>query len=117
MAHSIGVSGSEYILPVTPEAETYEVSLVPLAGMVRALDGTALTHYVAAKRRWAGHWPGLTVAQRNSIITELERQAHLSWYPWEADTTQYTVRVLSAFWKPMPEAPAYFDVHFELEQV
>ena len=117
MPHKIGVSGSEYTLPVMPEAETYQVGPVQLAGLARALDGTALTHYVAAKKRWVGHWPGLTAAQRNSIMTEMERQAHLSWYPWEADTTQYTVRVLSAFWVPMPDAPAYFNVHFELEQV
>ena len=117
MAHKIGLSGSEYTLPVNPEAETYDVGIVSLAGMGRALDGSALTHYVAAKRRWRGHWTGLTAAQRDSIMTELERQAHLSWYPVEADTTQYTVRVLSATWNPMPGAPAWYEVHFELEQV
>ena len=117
MAHKIGLSGSEYTLPANPEAETYEVGAVQLAGMGRALDGSALTHYVAAKRRWRGHWAGLTTAQRDSIMTELERQAHLSWYPVEAPTTQYTVRVLSASWKPMAGAPAWYEVYFELEQV
>ena len=117
MAHKIGLSGSEYTLPVNPEAETYEVGAVQLAGMGRALDGSALTHYVAAKRRWRGHWPALTAAQRNSIMAELERQAHLSWYPVEADTTQYTVRVLSGFARPMAEAPDWWEVHFELEEV
>jgi hypothetical protein len=117
MAHKIGVSGSEYTLPVAPEAGTYEVGAVPLAGMTRALDGTALTHYVADKRRWAGHWSGLTTAQRDFIMAELRRQAHLSWYPYEEPTTQYTVRVVNGYWVPTPNAPAYYDVHFELEQV
>lgn len=117
MAHKIGVSGSEYTLPVTPEAETYEYGPVQLAGMARALDGSGITHYVAAKRRWAGHWAGLTAAQRNSIMTELERQAHLSWYPAEAPATQYIVRVLSGFARPMAEAPDWWEVHFELEEV
>jgi len=117
MAHKIGLSGSEYTLPVNPEAETYEVGSVQLAGMARALDGSGITHYVAAKKRWAGHWAGLTAAQRNSIMAELERQAHLSWYPPEAADTQYIVRVLSGFARPMADASGWWEVHFELEQV
>ncbi len=117
MAHKIGVSGSEYTLPVTPEAETYEYGPVQLAGMARALDGSGITHYVAAKRRWAGHWAGLTAAQRNSIMRELERQAHLSWYPAEAPATQYIVRVLAASARPMTDALGYWEVHFDLEEV
>jgi hypothetical protein len=113
MAHKIGT----YTLPVTPDAETYEVSLVQLAGMVRALDGSGVTHYLAAKKRWTGTWQGLTSSQRNSIMTQLLTQADISWYPWEEDTTQYTVRVLSASWTATPGAPGYSDVHFELEQV
>lgn len=112
MAHKIGT----YTLPVTPDAETYEVSLVPLAGMTRALDGTAVTHYLAAKKRWAGTWPGVTASERNSIMTQLLTQGHISWYPWEEPSTAYTVRVLSASWTATPGAPSRFDVHFELEE-
>lgn len=113
MAHQIGT----YTLPVMPEAESYEVGQVPLAGMARALDGSAITHYLAAKRRWAGHWAGLSAAQRNSIMAELEKQQHLTWYPAEAPTTAYTVRVLAVSARPMADAPGYWEVHFDLEEV
>ena len=102
-------------LPVTPGGD-----LRVWSGTARrhgCADGSGITHYVAAKRRWAGHWAGLTAAQRNSIMTELERQAHLSWYPAEAPATQYIVRVLSGFARPMAEAPDWWEVHFELEEV
>ena len=113
MAHQIGT----YTLPVYPEAETYEYGPIQLSGMVRALDGSGITHYVANKLHWAGHWAGLTTTQRNSIMTQLQTQAHLSWYPPEAPTTSYTVRVLSGFARPMAEAPNAWEVHFELEEV
>lgn len=113
MAHQIG----SYTLPVNPDAESYEVSSVSLASMVRALDGSAVTHYVADKLRWSGHWPGLTATQRDSIMTQLRAQEHIAWYPPEEPNTEYTVRVLSASWKPTSGASEYFDVYFELEEV
>jgi len=113
MAHKIG----SYALPVAPDAEGYEVSVLQLAGMTRALDGTAVTHYLTAKKRWAGSWSGLTADQRNSIMTQLLTQGHISWYPWEEDSTQYTVRVLSGSWGATPGSVNRFTVYFELEQV
>ena len=117
MAHKIGVSGSEYTLPSNPEAGDYQVGPVPLAGMARALDGSALTDFVADKLQWSGHWSALTAAQRDFIMTELRRQAHLSWYPPEAATTQYTVRVIEGHWAVTPGTSDVYDVYFALEQV
>lgn len=115
MTNRIGVAGAEYTVPVEPDAEDYEVPVLPIAASTRALDGSMLTHYAAVKRSWRLSWPGLTAAQRDSLMTELRRASYLSWEPPEGG--DYTVRVMAASWVQTPDTADYYTVRAELEEV
>lgn len=113
MTTKIGLSGSEASVP-DPLLSDYVVEDNIIAGAERTLDGTLRTQFVAAKKRWPSVvWRGITSTQRDTILTELRRMAHLSWQPPESGT--FTVRVVSSSWRKLNAAR--YEVTAELEEV
>lgn len=113
MTTSIGVSGSESSVP-DPLLSEYTVEDNIIAGADRTLDGTLRTQFVAAKKRWPNViWRGITSTQRDTLLGELRRLAHLSWQPPETGT--FTVRVASSSWRKL--SASHYEVTAELEEV
>lgn len=115
MTNKIGLAGALYTVPVEPDHDEYRVSDLAVAASQRALDGTLHTTYAAMKRTWRVVWSGLTAAERDLLMAELRRQAHLAWEPPEGGS--YTVRVMEAGWTPLRDGAAHYTVSAELEQV
>jgi len=113
MTTKIGLSGSEASVP-DPLLGDYAVDDAIIAGAERTLDGTLRTQYVAAKKRWPNVvWRGVTSTQRDTLLGELRRLAHLSWKPPETGT--FTVRVVSSSWRKL--SATRYEVTAELEEV
>lgn len=113
MTTKIGLSGSEASVP-DPLLSDYVVEDNIIAGAERTLDGTLRTQFVAAKKRWPSVvWRGVTSTQRDTLLGELRRLAHLSWKPPESGT--FTVRVVSSSWRKLNAAR--YEVTAELEEV
>lgn len=105
-----------YTLPVEPDAQSYTIRPVAVAGHRRALDGTMNSFYVAAKRGWHVTVSGLTAAQRDSMLGQLGTLGHLAWEPPEGGS--YTVYVVGQPQAtPLQGAEANWAVTFDVEQV
>jgi hypothetical protein len=115
MSCSIGLSGSAYTPPSDPDAESYKAGYREVGATRRALDGTLNSCWVALKRTWHAEWGGLTAAQKDSLMTELNRLSNLSWTPPEGTT--YTVRCTNREWQPQPDASTHCRVVCDLEEV
>ncbi len=115
MTNKIGLPGAEYTVPVEPDAGSYKIADAPVAQSQRAIDGTLHTFFAAAKKRWTVSWSGLSAAERDDLLDELRRLAHLSWQPPEGST--YTVRVQRSDWGVTPNASEAYTVTAELEEV
>lgn len=113
MTTKIGLSGSEATVP-DPLLSEYVVEDNIIAGAERVLSGALRTQFVAAKRRWPSVvWRGVTSTQRDTLLGELRRLAHLSWQPPETGT--FTVKVVSSSWRKLNAAR--YEVTAELEEV
>ncbi len=115
MTNRIGLPGNLYTIPVEPDAGGYKVTEQSLGQSQRALTGALHTTFAAMKRRWAVSWSGLAAAQREVLLMELRRLAHLTWEPPEG--ASYTVKVASAGWSETPNAVDAYTVTSELEEV
>jgi len=60
----------------------------------RTLDSSLKQHITAVKWRWQLSWRFLTTAEYNTLITELVREASMTFQPPDTDTT-YTVVIAS----------------------
>jgi hypothetical protein len=110
MSNTIGT----YAVPKDPAIEEYDVSTTVVKASERMLDGTLRSHYVIYKKSWSVTWKGLTSAQRDLVIAQLNTLAHIAWTPPEG--TAYTVAVQSHSWA-LEGSNRYFSVTAELEQV
>ena len=115
MTTRIGRAGLQYTVPVDPDPETYRFSTVAVGSASRTLDGSLQSFFIASKGHWAVTWAGLTAAERDSLLTELRRQQHLVWTPYEG--SDYTVRVQASEWRPVGDAEGRYQVSAELEEV
>ena len=115
MTTKIGLSGSEATVldPVVEPA--YEITATQLGGTRRTLSGARIRHIEAQKRTWSVTWSGMTSAQLTTLVTELNRQANLSWKPPDGGT--FTVQCDTFLTSPMPQAPDYWQVTATLEEV
>lgn len=113
MTTKIGLTGSEANVP-DPLLSEYVVEDNIIAGAERVLSGALRTQFVAAKKRWPSViWRGVTSTQRDTLLGELRRLAHLSWQPPESGT--FTVKVVSSSWRKLNAAR--YEVTAELEEV
>lgn len=112
MTSYIGLPGASVATP-DPARPDYTVEQANVAGSQQALNGTLNTLFVAAKKQWTVPWRGLTAAQRTTIMTEVERLAHLEWKPAEGGS--YRVRAERARWRRV--APGRYEVDVLLREV
>jgi len=112
MTTKIGLSGSLATVP-DPSKEMTQTD-VYIASHQRALDGAALSQYVAAKKSWKVSWKHLTATQLATLLTELRRQAHLVWEP--PDSGSYTIYVTEPPTFKQTTATRY-ELSVSLEQV
>lgn len=91
MTTKIGLPGSEETVPDPIYDGPYEQTSTMVGTSQRTLDGTRKRHIAAQKKRWLVVWQALTTAQQNTLTTELNRKADLSWKPPTGST--YTVQV------------------------
>ena len=94
---------------------TYTRSIRQIGVARRSLAGTMVGRFTALKWAWSLHWSGMSVAQRDAIMAELDTMGHIAWTPYEG--TAFTVKVISGKWTPTPNGESCYDVDAELEQI
>jgi len=115
MTTKIGLAGAEVTVR-TPDSESYQITSSLVGASERALDGTLRRQSVGLKRTWQVPWLGLSTPEYIVLITELTRNASLSWYPPEGGGP-YTVLARDITVSYHSGAHAWTDVSCQLEEV
>lgn len=114
----IGLSGAEMTTP-NPDAESYRVSIQTISYEERTLNGMLKTQFISQKHRWTVTWQGLSGTTLSGLKTELERLAHLKWYPPDEPelASGYNVKVQNISYAPLTGSSIVESISCELEEV
>jgi len=99
MATTLGPSGSPVTLASPSyEREGYTRQAQDVGTMHEMLDGSAVYDSVTTKYRFRLNWPGITEAERNTILTQYLVKTEQVFSPPDS-ATEYTVFVVLNSWQ------------------